>query len=113
MALWKAERYRLYAMDQSRSVVGQQNFAAPSEEQAREVGYALLKACNDECTSVEIWRGRRRIARFETDDGGRLDFFPTEGPIGQLAFEVASALASSDSALSRSRRLAAILARRA
>ena len=110
--MWKSGRYRFYAMDRFGRVVGQQPFAAQSEAHAREVGYALLKACNDECTSVEIRKGYRRIAKFETDDGGRLDFFPTEGPIGQLAIEVAAALASSDSALARSRRLAAILARR-
>lgn len=112
MPLWKTDRYRLYALDRVAGVVGEQAFSAPSEAQAREAGYALLKACNDACTSVEIWKGYRRIARFETDDGGRMDFFPTEGPAAQLAMELAAALAGSGAAVARSRRLAAILARR-
>ena len=108
----RSGRYRLYALDHLSELAGYQVFSAQTDWQAREVGHALFKACNDQCISAEIWKGHRRIARFETDDGGRLDRLPIDAANAALIFEVAETLANSNWAIARSKRLAAILAAR-
>jgi len=53
--------YRLYFFGDT-VIRGRHDFEADNDQSAIQIAYVLFDACSDDCRSIDLWQGNRRIA---------------------------------------------------
>ena len=96
--------YSVLFFDLSARLLDQQHFTAASPRDARILGAAIFEACSDQSASYELWQGHAKLI-VGLRPGRRPAVGALSEELSSLAVDIEERMASSQSAIARSRKL--------
>ena len=97
--------YRVYFRNQSKFVVGRDDFDAEDDACAMAIARTLCDACSDVCTAFELWQGVRQVEMSSSPRSPDLNFDEIAAQVQNIVVERELVLRHTQWIVADSRRL--------